>query len=180
MLVCVCWCVCGHAHTAYSQIKTKVTEYLRVLFLSSDDCMVMGRWKAKSPRISLESCCYAAHKSCLRRSLRCFVVWQRDGESLNVRLRFKACRHSVLLETAIIVPWLKPEAGAREEQTRTGGNELLWSSHNTSPQICWHTQETEPFISPPARFPHCMQNRKSDDSLQSAGQLKHFYYIKLP
>lgn len=81
-------CVCGHTHTPYSQIKTKVTEYLRVLFLSSGNCMPSRRWKTmyNTLRISEESWIYAAHKSCLRHFLWCFGVWQRVSESLIARL----------------------------------------------------------------------------------------------
>lgn len=67
-------------------------------------------------------------------------------------------------------------AEAPERSERTDADRRKWASHNASPQICWHTLETESFISPlacPLTRPFTDEDQQS--SLDTDGQLKHVY-----
>lgn len=154
------WCVCGHAHITYSQIKNKsdrISKSVALIFWQLYAVKEMkGNVQHTENLSGILYLCSTWKKSCLH-FLWHFVVWQCDGESLIVRLWLRQLislhadtERCVPAWTGNNCPWLRPYGGASEEQTGTGGNELLWASRNTSPQICWHTPETEPFISPPA------------------------------
>lgn len=134
--------------------------------------MPSRRWKAayNTLRISQESWIYAAHKSCLRHFLWCFVVWQSDGESLIVWLWWRQLILSHA-DTERCVPawtgnnrlWPRPYRGASER--RTDRDRRKWASHNTShhrsadtPQKLSHSSAHQPI---PSSGPSQMQTSKA-------------------